>query len=151
MPYSKPQDRSKAEQRSYHKNHDRNKARKLSNYYRNRDSRLAKMKKNYEELKNNPEEYNKKKKQWNANRLLKQYGLTEAQVCSMKELQENKCLICKKETKLYIDHCHSSGKVRGLLCNSCNVALGFLEENIETMKNMILYIEKSLDYIKAGN
>ena len=156
MPYLNVEDQRKAEQRSYYKKHDANKKRKLASYYKNRDSRLIKCKENYEKLKSNPEAHSKRKKQWNAARLLKQYGLTEEQFLQMKEAQNNKCVICNKEfddtsknTNACVDHCHTTNNVRGLLCGYCNSALGMLKENVESMKNMITYVEKTSMYFTA--
>lgn len=50
------------------------------------------------------------------------------------------CQICNIKTKLYVDHNHITGKVRGLLCQQCNSALGFLKEDINIMQNAINYI-----------
>lgn len=58
--------------------------------------------------------------------------------------QEGKCPICNKklEFKYHIDHCHKTGKVRGLLHPKCNVGLGFFDENILFFINAIKYILK---------
>lgn len=65
-------------------------------------------------------------------------------------LQEkgNRCGICQIEADLlkeclHIDHCHTTGKVRGLLCRSCNLGLGFFRDSPELMNNASLYLEKS--------
>ena len=51
------------------------------------------------------------------------------------------CQTCGVElTKKCIDHCHSSGKIRGVLCNNCNTALGLVGDNIDTLKGMISYL-----------
>lgn len=63
--------------------------------------------------------------------------------------QNNKCAICDQEetrmhngklTRLCIDHCHSSGKVRGLLCHACNTAIGKFKDDISLLNNAILYL-----------
>jgi hypothetical protein len=57
--------------------------------------------------------------------------------------QKGCCDICKnKFKKLVVDHCHKSTNVRGLLCNSCNSGIGFLKDNIESLKNAIIYLNK---------
>jgi hypothetical protein len=73
----------------------------------------------------------------------KRYGLTKEEYEKMYQTQSGKCYICQKsEEKLHIDHNHTTGKVRSLLCKECNLALGLLKENVESLKNMIIYLEK---------
>ena len=58
--------------------------------------------------------------------------------------QEFKCLICSavcEEDKLNVDHCHTNGNVRGLLCGNCNKGLGSFKENTNSLKNAIKYLE----------
>lgn len=76
------------------------------------------------------------------------YGLTTEEVMEMHEQRNFKCDICGENTdhrydKLCVDHCHSTGKVRGLLCFSCNIVLGNAKDNIDTLKNAITYLEKN--------
>ena len=74
---------------------------------------------------------------------LKRYGLTAEQFDRMVASQQNRCAICRKEFILTIpavDHDHKTGKVRGLLCSKCNLALGHLEENIQTVESLRSYI-----------
>ena len=60
--------------------------------------------------------------------LLRKYGITIADRDAMIANQGGKCNICQCDNKdLVIDHCHTTGKVRGLLCQSCNVFLGGAE------------------------
>lgn len=75
--------------------------------------------------------------------LKKNYGLSIEEYNSLLKLQNNCCAICnKKEQKkmLAVDHCHSTGKVRGLLCSKCNTAIGLVKENKETLNKMIAYL-----------
>lgn len=75
---------------------------------------------------------------------LKTYGLTLDQFHAMYERQDFSCAICGKEdVKLVIDHCHGSGRVRGLLCTRCNVGLGIFGESVESINRSIAYLEKS--------
>jgi len=46
---------------------------------------------------------------------------------------------------LYVDHCHSSGKVRGLLCHHCNTALGKFQDSVEVLSSAIDYLRKNND------
>lgn len=45
----------------------------------------------------------------------------------MRALQGGKCLICRRSAKLVIDHCHETGRVRGLICSPCNTHVGWIE------------------------
>src|SRR5258705_13408476 len=56
------------------------------------------------------------------------YGLSIEDYSALVIKQNKQCTICKKETKLYIDHCHATNRVRGLLCNLCNSGLGMFRE-----------------------
>ena len=60
--------------------------------------------------------------------------------------QDSKCAICgskhdKQSDYFAVDHNHSTGAVRGLLCNKCNRGLGFLNDDITTLKRAITYLE----------
>lgn len=76
---------------------------------------------------------------------LKRYGLTKEEYETLFDKQKGLCFICKKECSsgqnLSVDHCHKTGKVRGLLCKKCNTALGMLEDNIEYFQTAILYLK----------
>lgn len=75
----------------------------------------------------------------------KRHGITKEIYDEMYKAQNGKCYICGlDEVKLHIDHNHSTGKVRRLLCKECNMALGLLKENVVTLKNMIEYLEKDV-------
>lgn len=58
--------------------------------------------------------------------------------------QEGLCAICRRQIgftrETHVDHCHLTGKVRGLLCSGCNRALGGAEDNVETLRRMIAYL-----------
>lgn len=77
-------------------------------------------------------------------RIKKIYGITELQFSSMMAAQFSCCKICKSklnEKNTHIDHCHVSGKVRGLLCSRCNQAIGLLDEDcnkIEAAKQYLM-------------
>jgi hypothetical protein len=70
------------------------------------------------------------------------YGITKEDYDKLLTTQENKCGGCNLEMVTpYIDHCHQTGKVRGLLCQSCNTALGLVKDSPETLKNLIEYLK----------
>lgn len=59
-------------------------------------------------------------------RRLKRYGISREAYDAMMEQCQGKCMICRKnpDRTLHIDHCHKTGRVRGLLCGNCNTAIG---------------------------
>lgn len=70
---------------------------------------------------------------------------------AMREKQNYCCAVCgKHESKnrggqLYIDHNHDTNKVRELLCNGCNRAIGFVQEDVNVLLSIIKYLEKHND------
>jgi hypothetical protein len=58
--------------------------------------------------------------------------------------QAGLCAICEQPlTKIDIDHCHTSGRVRGLLCHPCNLGLGMFQDSPELLAKAIVYIERA--------
>lgn len=119
-----------------------------ASYIKKRDERI-KSAKIWKE--NNPEKMkeikaNFKKRYPNYSRLstLKKHGLTMDEFGAMIEQNNNSCWICSTPFKniidAKIDHCHTTGKVRGLLCSHCNTALGLVKDNTGILKNMIHYL-----------
>lgn len=84
--------------------------------------------------------------------LKKTYGLTYQQYMEMVGVQGGLCAICgqgeKAKTKggearqLAVDHCHSTGAIRGLLCGSCNRGLGYFSDDIKRLRSAIAYLER---------
>lgn len=72
----------------------------------------------------------------------RKYGLKDADYQRMLTDQENFCAICRQERKLVVDHCHTSGQVRQLLCHSCNTGIGHLREDITVLESAIEYIRR---------
>jgi hypothetical protein len=82
-----------------------------------------------------------------AYRRLFKYGLTNAEWLALIEKQQGLCAICGKAPlgkgaagKLQVDHCHATGRIRGLLCHHCNVALSKVENHE--------WHERALQYLK---
>lgn len=67
----------------------------------------------------------------------------------MSEQQNHKCKICGKideqNKQLCVDHYHSTGKIRGLLCHKCNRALGAFKDNIDIIENAIKYLKDTME------
>ena len=85
---------------------------------------------------------NRRKYSSEDSRLRRTYGISLDDLRRMEVEQEFSCATCGKESKLYVDHCHATGSVRGLLCHHCNTALGMAFDDIDTLKAMIEYLEK---------
>lgn len=117
----------------------------------------------------NPEKYRERARQWKANNrekhnaqsmayyyknrsararymkllhLKTKYGLTEESFNKMMTGQSGCCAICEEKlTKPCVDHCHETGKVRGILCDDCNVGLGRFKDNVDNLSAAITYLE----------
>ena len=112
----------------YQNNKEKDKKRCLENYYKNKD---------------NPD----KKLKWRENQLKVKYGMTLQDWNDLYKKQDHKCAICgtdepKGNGLFHVDHCHSTGNIRGLLCHHCNVALGSFKDSKKILKKAILYLEK---------
>ena len=90
----------------------------------------------------------KEKNRSYSNRIKRVYGITEFDYNKMLTKQNGKCAICGskeigrgKTNKFCIDHNHTNGKVRGLLCHNCNVLLGKLSDDIGLCENIIKYLK----------
>ena len=72
------------------------------------------------------------------------YGITLEQYNQLFKNQNGVCAICGNKEERYkhlmIDHNHKTNKVRGLVCTKCNLALGYMEDNIYKIQNMIKYL-----------
>jgi hypothetical protein len=83
--------------------------------------------------------------------LPKRYGITYEQYTEMLESQAEQCAICgskcannaRTSGKLFVDHCHTSGAVRGLLCSKCNHGLGLFNDDIDRLRSAINYLERN--------
>jgi len=77
------------------------------------------------------------------------YGISLEDYNKMLEKQGNKCACCgstkasksiHKWANFCVDHCHLTGEVRGLLCNSCNIGIGKLGDNLDGVLNAVSYL-----------
>lgn len=77
--------------------------------------------------------------------LVKTYGIDNIQYSKMLEEQKYRCAICLTDQNdlnkpLFVDHCHKSSKIRGLLCNRCNTGLGMFQDNIQNLQRALGYL-----------
>ena len=78
-------------------------------------------------------------------KLRRTYGISYQEYLYMLETQNGCCAICgtndpSPRKAFSVDHCHTTGKVRSLLCGNCNTGIGLLQEDEEVMKRAIEYI-----------
>jgi hypothetical protein len=82
---------------------------------------------------------------WRDSHLRCTYGITLDDKTRMIEEQDGKCYICYKPVQgktANVDHCHTTGKVRKILCTKCNFGLGHLNDDIELLQRCIDYIKE---------
>ena len=81
-------------------------------------------------------------------RLKRRYGLTLTAYAALKEAQGNCCAACGISFQsminkhIHVDHDHASGKIRGILCRGCNVALGAMTDDPVKITSLLKYIER---------
>ena len=84
-----------------------------------------------------------------ANRRARAYGLSEEDSDAILQKQNYSCAICKtkvprgRHRTFHVDHDHQTGKVRGLLCNNCNIGIGALGDNYDTVLAAANYLSAS--------
>lgn len=107
--------------------------------------------------KENKDKLSKRNKEWSGKnkerrrtyarkQTLKKYGLTPEQFNVMLVSQQNACALCKKLHEIDgeqfdVDHSHNTGKVRGILCTSCNKGLGLFKDNPALLRDAAIYVE----------
>ncbi len=82
--------------------------------------------------------------------LRKRYGISAAEYHAMVKRQGGRCAICRSESVMveqvdrrwHVDHCHKTGKVRGLLCNRCNMAIGLLGDDPDRAVRAAKYLRR---------
>lgn len=125
---------------------------KKTEYARHRDTVRARNKRWYERHRGSEAFLAKRKARSNTpevrdTRFRREYGISLAEVEAMAEAQGGVCAICKEperlgEKGLCVDHCHQTGRVRGMLCHKCNRALGLFNDTIA-------YLNAAATYLKA--
>ncbi|MER5661519.1 endonuclease VII domain-containing protein [Streptomyces mirabilis] len=75
--------------------------------------------------------------------LKRHYGMTEAERDEMVASQMGLCVICLKAPAVHVDHCHETGRVRGVLCFNCNSAIGKLGDDPDAVRRAAAYLEGS--------
>jgi hypothetical protein len=82
-------------------------------------------------------------------KLKQKYSLDEATYNFILKSQKNACAVCRNPLTItkhtHIDHCHTTGIIRGILCNHCNRALGAVKDSTLILRNLINYLDTTLD------
>lgn len=131
---------TKAELSAYHKNY----------YAKNREKMLAKHRQWSANNKDKIAKYRSEGKLKHTDYLLKRkFGISLEEYEILLERQGGTCALCTATTaaldgrKLAVDHCHTTGKVRGLLCGQHNTAIG-------SFKDDLVALQKAIDYLKGA-
>lgn len=116
------------------------KAAKAAWYQANRNIAISKSSLYQTKVRNVRTAYSRK---W---RLKNVYKITEAEYDRLFTEQAGRCRICQRHRdelgkELCVDHCHETGKIRGLLCHACNAGIGYLRHNPENLGRAISYLQ----------
>jgi hypothetical protein len=80
----------------------------------------------------------------------RKYGLTVAEYDSLLAKQGPLCAVCNVRPHRYVDHCHVTGVVRGLLCPTCNTAVGYMELHPLLASQASTYLTRTAEMITNG-
>ncbi|WP_327251906.1 endonuclease VII domain-containing protein [Streptomyces sp. NBC_01244] len=79
-----------------------------------------------------------------AGHLRRKYGITEGERDQMIADQGGLCCICLRAPAVHVDHCHKTGRVRGVLCFNCNTGVGLLQDDPDHARRAVEYLEGNL-------
>ncbi len=132
-----PSDRKYTDaQKEYNKQYNlKNKEKRAAAYQANKNKILAQQKEYYETKKKNL-------------LLMKNFKMTPEDFNKMFEDQSGCCKICGTHQKdlsksLCVDHCHTTGNIRGLLCHNCNLVIGHAKDNTSILISAIKYLNEN--------
>jgi hypothetical protein len=128
----------KAKHDRYIANPGPDKARVLQWQRENRERHLAAQRRRRERSENKAKE--------REGHLKRTHGITQSDYDAMVDAQKGRCKICGRRPaegkSFHIDHDHVTGRIRGLLCSSCNHALGLFAESPERLRRAALYVTR---------
>jgi hypothetical protein len=137
--YLKHKDEEFKSHTKYYIKHKKKLLKKWKEYYLNNKIKIDKYRKKYNNEHTN-DRINYK--------LIHNYGITLNEKQNILKQQNYKCLVCNKNLKnintryIHIDHNHKTKKIRGILCQTCNLALGLLKENPAIIYRLFQYVKK---------
>ena len=143
----------------YKANKERHNAASKAWHEANKKSVLARHKVHYDANKEREKARSRLWRKQNKNhrrsqQLTKKYGITLEDYEWMLENQNHACKICgtidpsHTSGRMVVDHCHTTGNVRGLLCNRCNTGLGYFKDNPDFLASAIKYLNDSAETTK---
>lgn len=78
------------------------------------------------------------------------YGISHDQYLALVAERDGCCEICGEAAELHVDHCHETGRVRGLLCGHCNRGIGSLRDDTARLRRAIAYLERTDIDLREG-
>lgn len=140
----------------YQKNKEKLAAKQKKYYDDNRDIIVEKRRIYIKKTKEKRQLYHQgRKKERRAYSLKHTYGITIEDYNKMFSDQSGCCKICgihenKLNKILHVDHCHKSGRIRGLLCTKCNSVLALCDDNVQVLSEAINYLKISHNELQAA-
>lgn len=148
---STPEEKARTKNRRSRKWKEKNKdkvSRSNKRYYENnidavKNSQAIYYYENKEKIINRQLDYYHKQRYWDD--ILYKYNLTKEEYKNIYDRQQGLCKICQTDLESFnrrphVDHCHSTGKVRGILCYACNTGLGNFKDSKELLQKAIEYL-----------
>lgn len=113
--------------------------------------RKAQLKAYRDNTKEIPERAEKHKRATKSSGFYVNYGIDIKIYETMLDTQKSKCALCDIHMELsyrglVVDHCHTTGRVRGLLCNKCNLGIGHLQDDTSIIEKALVYLKSDLDW-----
>ena len=153
---SRDLEKKKARDKKYQlENKEKIREKQKAYYLKNKEALKKYRKEHYQENKDvyieRVREWAKNNKEARKNNILKsKYNITLDDYNKMFDEQTGCCFGCGKhqseiEKPLCVDHCHETGLVRGLLCDKCNCALGFVNDRVDILENLTKYLKSFIN------
>jgi hypothetical protein len=81
---------------------------------------------------------------------IRKYSLSEIEALELVKDRSGICAICGDNSRLVVDHCHATGKVRGKICSACNSTIGYARNDISILENAIEYLKRNGHHGQSG-
>lgn len=132
-------ERQRAHQRAYYAKNKEKVARSQREYRARNKAALSHQKARW---------YGENKERLKAKQLMRVYGITQEEYARLWRSQGEACAGCgatapRGQDWWCVDHCHDTGRVRGILCSSCNVTIGMARESIDVLLDLANYLKKT--------